>query len=379
MKTICIFSAQYLPHLGGVERYTYNLARYLRRKGDKVVIVTSNIQNLDAYEIMEGIEVFRLPCMSLLDGRYPVLKCNYKFWKIHQQLLSRKFDLILVNTRFYLHSVYGAILAKLMKTKCIMIDHGTGHLSVHNKFGNIVSELVEHTITKIDKFLCKDFYGVSIASTKWLQHFHIQAKGVLYNAVDLEKIEEIKNKKMRNFRSEYNIPKEAYIVAFTGRLLKEKGIWQLIHAVQEMRNEGINLYLLIAGEGDEKEEIKNTITPETILLGRLKFEDVVGLLMQSDIFCLPSDSEGFSTSVLEAAVCNCFVITTENGGSKELISSSEYGKIIPDNKIETIKEALSSSLLAPDYRKRATIHAYDKVKNNFTWDIISDQVRMLYL
>ena len=42
-KRYCIFSAQYLPHMGGVERYTYNLAKELINQGNEVVVVTSNL------------------------------------------------------------------------------------------------------------------------------------------------------------------------------------------------------------------------------------------------------------------------------------------------------------------------------------------------
>ena len=40
MKTIAIFSGYYLPHLGGVERYTYNLAKKLNNMGYRLIIVT---------------------------------------------------------------------------------------------------------------------------------------------------------------------------------------------------------------------------------------------------------------------------------------------------------------------------------------------------
>ena len=79
----CIFAAQYFPHLGGVERYTYNLAKKLVEDGNKVVIVTSNVYKLPEYERVDGIPVYRVPCWNLLAGRYPVLKMNTRFWKIN--------------------------------------------------------------------------------------------------------------------------------------------------------------------------------------------------------------------------------------------------------------------------------------------------------
>ena len=61
-KKYCIFAAQYFPHLGGVERYTYNLAKTLMKDGNKVVVVTSNVYNLKHYEKMDEIPIYRMPC-----------------------------------------------------------------------------------------------------------------------------------------------------------------------------------------------------------------------------------------------------------------------------------------------------------------------------
>ena len=78
-KKYCIFAAQYFPHLGGVERYTYNLAKKLIEDGNEVVIVTSNVYKLAECEKVDGIRVYRIPCWNWLEGRYPVLKMNSKF------------------------------------------------------------------------------------------------------------------------------------------------------------------------------------------------------------------------------------------------------------------------------------------------------------
>ena len=104
-QSYCIFAAQYFPHLGGVERYTYHLAKELTARGDRVVIVTSNVQRLSSYECMDGIPVYRFPCLNLLDGRFPVLKPTGDFFKIHRQLKHQRFDKVIVNTRLDRKSV----------------------------------------------------------------------------------------------------------------------------------------------------------------------------------------------------------------------------------------------------------------------------------
>ena len=78
--TICFFSAQYLPTVGGVERYTYNLARRVVKAGHKALVVTSALPGLPDHETdAEGIEILRLPVWPLMNGRFPVLRPGRDF------------------------------------------------------------------------------------------------------------------------------------------------------------------------------------------------------------------------------------------------------------------------------------------------------------
>lgn len=373
-KRICIFSAQYLPHMGGVEQYTYNLAKALAKMGNQVTVVTSNVMNSEEYENTDGISVYRLPCFNLMEGRFPVLKVNKNMIKIHRLLMRFKFDFVMVNTRFYIHSLYGVIFAKMQKVKCIIVDHGTSHLNLHNPILNFVENIYEHSITKMEQLFCNEFYGVSMASVEWLRHFHIYAKGALYNAVDMDKINQIKKGKLRDFRKEFNVPDDAVMICFTGRLIKEKGIYQLIKSVDRLNSNNKKYYLFIAGDGEEYQQILSQKSEEVVLLGRISTEEVIGLLVQSDIFCLPSDSEGFSSSVLEATACKCCVITTERGGSKELIVDKNHGIIIPNNKVEHVMTALEMASENQDYRNSVAEAAYDRLIHNYTWDIVAQRV-----
>ena len=99
----CIISAQFYPHVGGVERYTLYLGRKLIKAGNKVTIVTSNTGELPGREVSEGMEILRLPCYDLLGGRYPVFKKNREFKKIDALVKAGRYDFFIINTRFYLH------------------------------------------------------------------------------------------------------------------------------------------------------------------------------------------------------------------------------------------------------------------------------------
>lgn len=376
-KRYCIFAAQYFPHMGGVERYTYNLAKKLIEDGNEVSVVTSNVYKLSEYERVDRIPVYRIPCWNLLAGRYPVLKMNARFWKINKALKKKNFDMVIVNTRFYPHSLYGMMFAKKIKAKCITLDHGTSHLSVHNKILDFFGAIFEHSLTKIDQIFCKDYYGVSGACNEWLAHFHIKAKGILYNSIDLEEVKNTQVNIRESYREKYKIPTDAIIVTFTGRLLKEKGLPSLLNVMDRINKKREDVYLFIAGDGDMEKEVYDRKNKHIIPVGRIDFEHIVTLLTESDIFCLPSFSEGFSTSILEAAACGCYILTTARGGAKELLINDEYGCIIPNNQENILYDALIEIINNPDRRKRGIELTYQRIKQKFTWDIVAKNVETI--
>ena len=81
-KSICLVSSQYLPHIGGVENYVFNLSRELASRGHEVTIITSQIEGVPKYEKNGNIEIYRLPSYQLMNGRFPVLKSNGELRKI---------------------------------------------------------------------------------------------------------------------------------------------------------------------------------------------------------------------------------------------------------------------------------------------------------
>lgn len=373
VKSICIVSSQFLPHVGGVENYVNNLSRELASRGHKVTILTSEMDGVDSYEQKDGVEIIRLPTKQFMDGRFPVLKYNSKLRKFTKEFRKRHFDVMLVNMRFYFISLYAVRLAKKMGVKCIMLDHGSSHLNTGGKITTKMSEWFEHGITFLEKRYCKNFAGVSKASLEWIRHFGIKSDLLLTNAVDIEAFERYRKSPARSFREEYNIPKDAIVISFVGRLTVEKGIGQLVSVVNEINKTRKDVWLLAAGAGYMEEKLSPVKSENTHFVGQIPTNEVAALLSESDIFCLPSFSEGFPTCVIEAGVCHAFVITTFRGDAKEIVRSREYGIILPDNREPGLLEAITSVLDEPAYRKKATDLCYETIISNYTWKHTADR------
>lgn len=370
IKKFCIFSAQYLPHMGGVERYTYYLAKELISAGHEVTVVTSLTEGQKEHEVTDEIEIFRMPSLNLMSGRLPVLKPGKKTSQIEKQLRNHRFDFVLINTRFYLMSLAGARFAFKNGIASGVVEHGTSHLTFNNKLFDVAEKIYEHGITAILKHYCKNFYGVSKACCEWSAHFGIRSKGVLYNAIDLKEVKELSDNPVKSYREDFHVSEDSSVITFTGRMLVEKGIFELMEAVSTSKK---NITLFMAGDGPEFENMKKkaqTLKRENlriIPLGRIDFPHIMALLKESDIYCLPSVSEGFPTSVLEAVAAKCFVITTYNGGARELIKNGVSGIILKDNKPDMLRDAIEKVINDPMGMESAVEKAYEELKKNFTW------------
>ena len=376
-RKIAIFCSHYYPYLGGVENYTAHLAGELKKRGDRVVIVTSNDMHLQTLEWMEGIPVVRMPCFNLLAGRFPVSRPDGLFWRIHRRLKKISFDLVVIQTRFYPHSLYAAWLAKKQGSRCIVIDHGTSHMTVGSPFWDRLGAWYEHGITALLKRKADGFYGVSQACCRWLTHFRIQPAGVLYNGIDPREMEEMTAHPVRDFGRELGISSDTLVITYTGRLVKEKGVRALAEAFLNLPKE-YSAVLCIAGDGEEMDWLEKTQDEKIFLLGRISLPEVASLLVRTDIYCLPTGyPEGFPTAVLEAAAAGCYIVTTDKGGSRELILDDSYGTVMEDNYPETIRQALMRAAADETERKEAAKKAKKRLLRCFTWDKTAGQVHDL--
>lgn len=369
MKTIAIFSGYYLPHLGGVERYTYNLAKRLTLMGNKVIIVTSRYdKNLKKIEETDVAKIYRLPTFKICSGRYPINKRNREFNKMMNMLESEHIDSVIIQTRFWTTSYFASKFVAKNNLPCCLIEHGSTHFTVNNKILDKFGEIYEHKLTESIKKNVKYFYGVSKKCTEWLEHFNIKAKGVFYNSIDTEE-----GKKYKEF---INKSQDKIIITYIGRMIEEKGVLKLVEVFKKLEQKYNNLELNLAGSGPVLEKIieENNKNKNIHILGKISHEEVLELLGKTTIFVNPSSfSEGLPTSILEAGMMKCAVVATPMGGTTEIISSDDIGYIC-GFEIDEILEKIEKLIKNKDEIKKLSENIYNVVINNFSWDVTAKKI-----
>lgn len=359
MKKIAIFTGYYLPHAGGVEQYTYHIAKELTKQGNKVVIVTSKYnEQLPSIEKQENITIYRLPTHRLFVKRHPILKNNEEKKQIMNEIYKENIDFIILQTRFWLTTVIGGRFSKKNNIPNLLIEHGTSHFTVHQPVLDFFGRIYEHILTKYVKKLTKDYYGVSKQCEKWLEHFNMKSKGILYNSIDTKEYEVYKDTKFP-----LKIEEKTRIL-FVGRLIKDKGIQELIEAYRNLCTQ-YNISLIIAGEGPLKEKLQRE-NSDIIFTGNLNHNEVMSLYNSVDIFVNPSYSEGLPTTVLEAALMKCAIVATDVGGTHEIIEDSKEG-ILCKPMVESIQSALEK-MINDANRKQYGQKAYKKILEKFDWE-----------
>lgn len=366
MSHYCIYSANYLPSYGGVEKFTSSISQELASQGHIVSIVTNNIYGLSEIEKSnDKITIYRLPCVPLVNGRLPIPKLNSQFRQLNNRLKSTKFDYVIINSRFYPHSLLAARHAQEAKITPILIEHGSCYLTFGNRALDMFVKAYEHLITSKLKRFHIAYYAVSKSGIKWLKTFGINGKGVINNSIDADRF--FLSASDRDFRKEYNIPGDHLLVAFTGRFVPEKGVKELLETAKSMKNDN-TVHFIMAGDGPLLSDIEKSNPGNMHFTGKIASPDIAALLRQGDIFCLPTRSEGFSTSLLEAAACYDAPIITEVGGVEELIPSGDYGIVIKSQSSNEIVSAINQLKKSPSSRIAIAERIGKRVREYFSWE-----------
>ncbi|MEG0050419.1 MAG: glycosyltransferase family 4 protein, partial [Clostridia bacterium] len=332
----------------------------------RVIIVTTNVFNLPVQEVLaENIEIIRLPCHNIMKGRYPIPHRNAAFAEAWRWLTGCAVDYVIVNTRFYFHSLLGITYAQSKNIRPIIIDHGSAHLTVGNGILDAFVGGYEHIFTHFVKAHDADYYAVSTASARWLDHFGITALGVLHNSIDAKRFYE--SASSRDFKDELSLPRDAFIVSFFGRFIPEKGIYPLMEAARQL-TACKDIHFLLAGAGSLQPFIEEQHLENVHLLGKLEEKDVGALLKSSDTFCLPSRSEGFSTSLLEAAACATAPIITDVGGVSELMPDENFGILLKYATGEEVAKAILSLYYNKEHAVELGHNIQQRVIADFSWE-----------
>ncbi|MBS3152076.1 glycosyltransferase family 4 protein [Candidatus Woesearchaeota archaeon] len=161
--------------------------------------------------------------------------------------------------------------------------------------------------------------------------------------------------KMRN---KLGLPIKSKLILYSGRLVEEKGVINLLNAFVEISKSIKDLKLVVNGEGDLISQIKRVISTNNlddrfIYIPRLEHKKISYLMNACDVFVFPRIKEAGSNLLLEAASCGMPIIATDEGYIGEIIKKDNI--LLIDKDVKSLKNALLRVIQDKNLQKELSI------------------------
>lgn len=352
-----VITFEFPPKIGGIETRTKNyIQNMVKMKCDvRVVLLTSGNGKPISLENRFGATIYHCPSSPLL-----IFKSFISVIKsIRQHPIEVTHVLTGANTVIgLLFILYG----KFKKIKTGIFLYGKDILTSQN---DPIRLLLLHLA-----LISSDKIGVnSKATAKLLPKQTLHKIHLLYPGVGIQTLTKFKVAQERHIK-EKNI-------LFVGRLIKRKGIDDLLRAFKIISEKMLQAKLTIVGDGPQRRNLHNLakkleIQNKVEFAGILTGEDLYRKYQECDVFVMPSkrigkDIEGFGMVFLEAGFFRKPSIGTWSGGIPEAVVHNETGILVPEGDVLALKNAMETLLTNRKLAERLGRNAYKRVIDEFTW------------
>lgn len=368
----------FYPFVGGAERECQKLCRGLMEKGVSITVLTQYCDGLPEYEEIDGIPVYR----------------KIKGWHLFEltYMLSVLCFLLKYRKKFDIIQCFGLYLfiPPTIIMKYLFGKRVVSRLECSGRFGDFwrikqlrLKKLVVRSSRRLDKII---FISGDIRRELIESKFPIEKLVHIPNSVDVNRFTPSEGYENRNTKN----------ICFVGRLEEQKGVKYLIEAMDIVRSKENNTKLFIIGDGQLRDQLgelckKLELTDHIEFVGSVN--DVLPYYQRTQIFALPSLSEGMPLSLIEAMSCGLPVVATRVGGNPEMLDShlgagktimsdyhiGENGVLVNPKDVKGLAEALIRLLRDGDLSKKLGVKSRKLVEEKCSQGkIINEYINLYY-
>jgi len=368
---------------GGPSKACFEMARAVARLGHRVSVYTTNHDGPSELNVAVDLPIFR----DKVEIRYFPVQ-HPRFWGFSIPLgraLRReikKFDIVHIHSLYLFHNNVAAHYCRKYYVPYLIRPHGTlePFLYRRHRFRKSIMECIfENTNIKNAAAVHFTTQEEKLLATPYI--FKTNSV-VVPNGIDFK---EYKNLPVSGtFRSQYRETLGKKIILFFGRINFIKGFDILIPAFAKIAKMFDDVHLVITGPDNEgfgakvrlwlaEEGVSDRATFTGMLLGEKK----LAVLRDADIFVLPSYTENFGISVIEAMACGLPVVISDKVNIWREIQDSGSGKVVPCDS-NRFAEAISELLKDTNTAKQMGEKGKLLVKERFQWSNVALSLEDVY-
>lgn len=346
------------------------LALHALAEGWEVFLLTKNSGRKQELESL-GIHVYDVPFGRTSLNPILELKCVMTITSIIKQINPD-----VIHNVTWKGCLLGGIAAKMARCKSVVNAlSGLGSVFINKGLVNKIMGLLA-------KIAFKDDYSAFIFQNpddiEWFKTLGYASEDRIFlikgSGIDLQK-----------YAYKAPVTKEKLRILFPARMLKDKGLCELVEAMKILRckYEG-KVELVLAGScGDaNKTSISEEELRSMLISGYISWignqNDMYSVYVDSDIVVLPSYREGLPKSLIEACAVGRPIVTTDVPGCRECVDDGINGYLVPVKSVKELADALAKLIDSSDDRKKFGIASRKKAESDFSIENVIQKTFAIY-
>jgi glycosyltransferase involved in cell wall biosynthesis len=351
----------------------------------EVIAASSDQKRLEKYGQENKVRTFHLPLTRTINP----LKDLKAAYQLYVFLKNEKPDIVHSHTPKA--GIVGMLAAWLARVPIRM--HTIAGLPLLESRGNKRRLLI--AVERLTSYFATNVYPNSFGLQEIVLNMHLAPRSKVNvighgssNGINLDYFNShvVSDELKANLRKDFQFTSENQVLIFIGRVVKDKGVNELVSAFKLLSRNNSNLRLLIVGDyeselNDVTPETKSEISSNPSIFHTGFRQDVRPYLAISNLFVFPSYREGFPNSVLQALAMNIPCIVSDINGCNEIVQQHSNGVLIPVKSVQAIVEAVEDILHTKEklqflaQNARSSILVYDRKK--VCKDILDEYDRLL--
>ena len=355
---IAFIASRDISEIGGIENYMANLCPILVENGHEVILYTEG--NKYCIEDYKGVTIITFKSVKNKFFNKIILGFKSTLNVIFKQ---KNVDLIHYNA---MAAGLSSFIPILLGKRVVFQMHGIEwQRSKWSSKSKLIIKLLEAFVIKINKnIIC-----VSQEQTDYIYNKFKKESVTIFSGTNLP--DEIISTPILE---KYGLEENKYIL-FLARLVKEKRPDILIKAYNNILNK--NIKLVIAGNDNHSDKYINYLknlaknNKNIVFTGSVYGDDKNNLLSNCLLYCTPSELEGLPITLLEAMSFKKICIASNIPAHKEALA--ENGVYFEANNVNDLQKEIDNSINTYKDLKQLEELNYMRIKQNFTWNLISDK------
>jgi glycosyltransferase involved in cell wall biosynthesis len=344
--------------LAGTEIATYYMAEHLAQRAHEVHVITSLDEGLPEESSEKGFYIHRLPRTKIRVAGALI------FWTDIIRTI-RKVSPEVVHAQSLGIAIPALISKMILKIPYVVWGQGSD-IYLPDWFTKLTSKTIMKNANSV--------IALTGDMKRTMQAIYDRNIVVVPNGIDL--------KEYTGDPSVQKVKGDEKRILFVGRLHPVKGVRYLLQAMKIVYEKMPDAKLILVGDGEEREHLE-TLTDNLGIrecvefAGRVPHERVQDYMNQAEVFVLPSLSEGFPVTILEAMACGLPVVATRVGGLPDVIEDGVHGYLVRTKESNEIAETLLK--LLQDEQLWETISKTNKQKiNEYSWERVALALEKIY-